>query len=275
MAKKQLKADQEKEIKSPEYQKQFERQYAEIVTFMIEQIIGRFENNALKGLQKSTTEKFEDAQIGNFASVFLKLAKSVKRKILKQFNNKRLEQATRKVLSKANNTNQDKLYSRISKEIGIDKKKLIAEEGLKPTTNALILETAQWAKKLRDDTLEEITAQTLRSMTQGTDLQDIIDELKQTGKERKNKAKFIARNQIANFNSISTKIRAQNLGIQEAIWITSRDERVRKCHQVRDGKRFDLAEGLYSSCDGKKLLPGTDYNCRCDYRLIIPEFENA
>ena len=25
--------------------------------------------------------------------------------------------------------------------------------------------------------------------------------------------------------------------------------------------------------DGKTLLPGTDYQCRCDYRLLIPEMD--
>ena len=89
--------------------------------------------------------------------------------------------------------------------------------------------------------------------------------------KRKNHAKFTARNQIGNFNSLTTKIRAQNLGITQAIWRTSRDERVRPCHKVRDGKAFDLATGLYSSCDGLSLLPGVDFQCRCDYELVIPE----
>jgi hypothetical protein len=25
--------------------------------------------------------------------------------------------------------------------------------------------------------------------------------------------------------------------------------------------------------DGKTLMPGTDYQCRCDYEMIIPEME--
>jgi len=114
------------------------------------------------------------------------------------------------------------------------------------------------------------TANSLRAMTQGSSLAEIMEQFDGLVEKRKNHAKFTARNQIANFNSITTKLRAQNLGITRARWITSHDERVRPCHDVRNGKEFDLDKGLYSSCDGEWLLPGVDYQCRCDYELIIP-----
>ena len=41
-----------------------------------------------------------------------------------------------------------------------------------------------------------------------------------------------------------------------------------------DGKKFKINEGLYSSCDGKTLLPGMDYNCRCIMKPIIPDDED-
>jgi SPP1 gp7 family putative phage head morphogenesis protein len=106
-------------------------------------------------------------------------------------------------------------------------------------------------------------------MTLGSSYDEILKEFKKDSKVKVNHAKFIARNQVANFNSISSKIRAQNLGITKAIWRTAHDERVRQCHKVRDGKEYDLSEGLYSSCDGKKLHVGTDYNCRCIAEYVI------
>ena len=65
----------------------------------------------------------------------------------------------------------------------------------------------------------------------------------------------------------------KKLGIKKAVWRTSADERVRASHEARDGKEFELSEGLYSSVDGKTLLPGTDYNCRCSYRMILEDEE--
>lgn len=264
----------EKEVKTPPPPKKFERDFEQFSDYMLAQMERQFLNQALLELNKGTVEKFADAQVGNFAKVFLNLAKKVKRKLLKRFGDDRIEKVVSNILENADKYNQERFYKGIEEKIGINTTELLAKEGLTFKRNALILETAQWAKKLRDETLEAFTAQSLRVMTHGESLQEVIDEFKATAKDRRDKAKFIARNQIANFNSMASKMRAQKLGIKQAEWITSGDERVRRCHQVRNGKRFALDEGLYSSCDGKTLLPGTDYQCRCTYRMIIPEFED-
>lgn len=258
-----------KKVRQPPYLKKYEKDYAKMVTYMVEQVEQRFLNQTLGELNKGTIEKFSDAQIGNYSAVFLKLSKRTKRKLLKQFSDDRIEKFTRDVLSKVDRYNKDQFYSKLEGAIGISQQQLVAQEAMKATTNALVLETAQWAKKLRDDTLEFFTANTLRMMALGTDYETILSEFKKTGKEKRNHAQFIARNQIASFNSISSKIRAQNVGITQAIWRTSKDERVRRCHAVREGKQYDLSEGLYSSCDGKTLQVGTDYNCRCYAEFII------
>lgn len=258
-------------IKTPKSLKSHEREFGEIMEKMISLMSSIYRNQVLKELNRSTIDKFEDAQVGNYAAVFLKLSKRAKKKLIKRFSDDRIDKLTKAYLSSVNKRNKEQLYKRLSNRIGIDPKQLSLNEHLKPTTNALILETAQWAKKLRDETLESYTANTLRAMTLGTDIEEIMNQFGEMEEKRKNHAKFTARNQINNFNSIMTKIRAQNIGIQKAVWVTADDERVRPCHEVRDGKEFNLDEGLYSSCDGKTLLPGTDYNCRCTYELIIED----
>jgi SPP1 gp7 family putative phage head morphogenesis protein len=264
-----------KTIPMPNSPKRFERQYADFTVFMIEQMAQRFKNQVLLALNKSTVEKFSDAQVGNYSTVYLTLANRVRRKLLKQFSNPRIKKQTDDTLSKVNEYNQQRTYAPVESSLGLNTTALIAKEGLKPQVNALMLETANWSKKLRDDTLEHFTANTLRSMALGKPLSEIIDEFDTEVSKRKNHARFIARNQVANFNGLTTKIRHQKLGITEGIWVTSKDERVRKCHKVRNGKRFKLSQGLYSSCDRKQLFPGTDYQCRCTYRAIVPEAEEV
>ena len=262
-----------KTIKQPKYQKSHEKEFERVMSYMIDIISTRFMNQAIKELNKGTVEKFADAQVGNYANVFLGLANKVRKKMLKQFDDKRIEQITRKILEKTDIQTKKQLYDRIENTIGISSKQLLDKDGMTYQTNALILETAQWAKKLRDETLDLYTANTLRAMTLGDGLEEIMSQFKGMEEKRKNHAKFTARNQIANFNAVSSKIRTKKLGITKAIWRTSKDERVRQCHAVREGKEFDLSEGLYSSCDGKSLLPGTDYQCRCTAEYIIPEYE--
>jgi SPP1 gp7 family putative phage head morphogenesis protein len=246
------------------------RQLSDFVSYMMDQVAQRFRNQVLGGLHKSTINKFADAQAGNYARVYAKLANDVRSKLLKQFDDKRIEELVRDILTKVNERNRAELYSKVEKRIGLSTKELTNTEGLTADINALILETKTWVKKSLDDTLAEYTANSLRAMTQGQSLEEVMQQFDGLVEKRKNHAKFTARNQIHNFNSIVTKIRAQNIGVEEAIWRTSEDERVRPCHQARNGKIFKLSEGLYSSCDGLSLLPGVDYQCRCDYELIIP-----
>ena len=165
------------------------------------------------------------------------------------------------MLGKLDKKSREEFYRRVAEKTGINITDLIAKEGMKPTTNALMAETSQWIKTLRDDTFQKFTNNTLFAMSQGESLDTIVSQFDEVISERKNHAKFLARNQVQNYNSITTKIRAQNLGITKAVWETAGDERVRPAHEDREGKEFDLAEGLYSDVDGLYLLPGTDYNC--------------
>jgi SPP1 gp7 family putative phage head morphogenesis protein len=269
--KRQLTANNPTSIRTSAAPKTQERELEAVTVFMVEQISKRFLSGAINALQVGTVEKFADAQSGNYAKIFLGLAGKVTNKMLDQFSDDRIEEMVDKILKKVDSKSRDEFYSRIEKTIGISSKELAATEAMKETTNALMLETSQWVKKLRDETLELYTSNTLRAMALGNGLEGITDEFDQLKEKRKNHAKFTARNQVNNYNSISTKIRAQNLGITQAVWVTAHDERVRPSHEAREGKTFNLDEGLYSSLDGKTLLPGTDYQCRCTMTLILPE----
>lgn len=269
--KRQVTAAKPTPIKSPKSPRGIENELADMLEFMVAQMAQRFQNQVLGQLQARTVEKFADAQTGNFASILLKLSKAAAKKLLQQFSNERIDTISQKALGKLDRKSKEEFYKRVAAKTGINVTDLIAKEGMKPTTNALVAETAQWIKTLRDDTFQKFTNNTLFAMSQGESLDTIVSQFDDVVSERKNHAKFLARNQVQNYNSITTKIRAQNLGITKAIWETAGDERVRPSHADREGKEFDLAEGLYSSVDGIYLLPGTDYNCRCTYTMIIPE----
>jgi len=243
----------------------------------------RWRTQILKELNQDTISKFSDAtQVGNFAKVFLAMAARVRRKLLKQFDDKRIEDLAKKYTSKVDNRNKSEFYRRAEEKIGISREELEATEGLTSQIKAYQLETMQWIKKMRDDTLQQWTSNTLRQMAEGKGLPEILSEFDGMVEQRKGHAKMIARTQISTFNSLTSKARAQNLGIKRAKWVTSRDERVRgnpggkypnarPSHYALDGVEFDLSKGAY--INGQYLLPGTSPNCRCDYIMIIPEME--
>ena len=251
------------QIKAPAPSRTIERRFAEATENMIDLMSRQYENQVLRQLNVSTINKFTDSQdqSGNYARGFKKLSSRARKKLLRRFSNIRIERMAKDFLNRADRETSAKLYKAVERKVGIPAKQLAVQEVVGQAKNALILETTNWMTKLRDETLELYTANTLRAMTQGKGIEEIITEFAGMKEKRKNHAKFTARNQINNFNSIMTKTRAKKIGITKAKWQTSEDERVRSSHEDRNGKEFDLDEGLYSSQDGKTLLPATDYQC--------------
>lgn len=279
--KRQIKTNRKTRIVAPKVSRTDERVFASEVETMVEMMGRIFKNQAIKSLNASTINKFADAipkefadaQTGNFSTIFLRLSRAAKRKLLLRFNNSRLENLAKKMLESSDEKTRKRLYNMIEKKVGISAGELAATEGMKTYRNALIKETALWIQKTRDETLEYFTANTLRAMTLGESIDNVMSNFDDLVENRKGHARFVAQNQINNFNSIMTKTRAQELGVTKARWITEQDDRVRESHADRDGQVFDLAKGCFSSVDGQYLLPQVDYNCRCDYELILDDEE--
>jgi SPP1 gp7 family putative phage head morphogenesis protein len=264
-----------KTVSMPPYQKQHEKTFGKFMAYMIEAMGSQFKNETFNKLHVKTINKFEDAQVGNYANVFIGLSKKAQRKILKRFSDARIQKFVFELLSKVDDVHKAETYKQFEGATGLSRTQMIAGEGLTPQMNALKAETNLWALKLRDETLQTFTSNAVHAMATGQSMEEVIAGFDLTKSKKVNAGQFVARNQIATFNSLASKMRMQKAGVQKAIWITAGDERVRPCHEVRNKKEFILSEGLYSSCDGKDLLPGVDYNCRCRMKAIFEEDEDA
>ena len=214
---------------------------------------------------------FADARSKSFASIFEALSKAANNKIIAKYSDEKMESMIKRIIDNVNKKNRSEIYGQVEEIIGINQKQLAHEEMLNDKSAAFMAETVEWAKKLRDDTLQEFTTSTLRSMALGQSVDYIDKQFDGITGKRKDHARFVARTQIATYNSLMTKVRAQNLGVTKAVWVTGGDERVRSAHKERDGKEFNLSKGLYSSVDKKWLLPGVDYQCRCTYMLVLED----
>lgn len=88
------------------------------------------------------------------------------------------------------------------------------------------------------------------------------------------KAKFIARNEVANLNELISRSQAEESGFSCYEWLATHDMATRESHAAMDGLicRYDDSS-VYSDDGGKTWkkrtagmyhgAPGTDYNCRC------------
>lgn len=111
----------------------------------------------------------------------------------------------------------------------------------------------------------------------GRSTRDLREELQSRYGVSKSRADLIARDQVGKLNGQITQQRHADLGIEEYIWRTSRDERVRgnpaglypdarHSHYALEGRRFKV-RGPGAPGIGH---PGDDFQCRCTQEPVLP-----
>lgn len=126
-------------------------------------------------------------------------------------------------------------------------------------------QNAELIRSLASAELERVAGIVERGLQQGENFQTISTEIQKSFGISHRRAKLIARDQTTKLNASLTKLRQQELGIEEYEWQTSGDERVRPTHKANDGKRFK-----WSKPPPKTGHPGHDVNCRC---VALPVLE--
>ncbi len=109
------------------------------------------------------------------------------------------------------------------------------------------------------DRIEEIVTNGIR---RGTRPETTLKQLAKLDGITKRRAEVIARDQIVTHNGRMTEIRHGKLGITHYFWKTVGDQRVRKLHRLREGKRFAYDNPPNAvKIDGHPGIGGIQ--CRC------------
>jgi SPP1 gp7 family putative phage head morphogenesis protein len=109
----------------------------------------------------------------------------------------------------------------------------------------------------------------MRGVQNGRDMHSISEALQHQFGVTKRRAAFIARDQANKATAAITRVRQAELGITEAEWLHSGGGRhPRPEHVAFSGKRYAIDKGAY--LEGKWVWPGTEPNCRCVCKSIIP-----
>jgi len=112
---------------------------------------------------------------------------------------------------------------------------------------------AEQAQKL-NELLQNANAFNVRHEDLAPKVQDILD----VGESR---AELIARDQTLKINAQAHQIAQTSAGVEEYVWSTSEDEKVRDSHQVLDGTTHGWDDP--PEVDGELVHPGEAINCRC------------
>lgn len=91
----------------------------------------------------------------------------------------------------------------------------------------------------------------------------VVDKLREAMGISRRRARVIARDQTHKMNSLLTRLRNEQIGIEAYIWQTMRDDRVRQLHRARQGKVFKWDD---PPSDGH---PGYAINCRCHAMAVL------
>lgn len=137
---------------------------------------------------------------------------------------------------------------------------------------ATVQENVGLVKSIAAEHLQDVQGLVMRSVTQGRDLEGLVEDLQKRYGVTKRRAAFIARDQNNKATATITRVRQQGLGIKQAKWRHSRGgKHPRKSHQEADGKVYDVDKGML--IDGEYIRPGELPNCRCVAISIIPGFD--
>lgn len=125
-------------------------------------------------------------------------------------------------------------------------------------------QNAQLIRSLPNEELERVSQTIQRNLQEGKRYQEISSDIQKSFGITRRRATLIGRDQTTKLNSSLTKLRQQEIGVEEYIWQTSGDERVRATHKAHDGKKF-----RWDSPPKNTGHPGQDINCRCNAIAVL------
>lgn len=150
--------------------------------------------------------------------------------------------------------------------LGIDLAAVVRQEDLGGYLQAAATRNAALIKGLADEMVKRVQETVTRAVINGMPVAELRKELTRQFHFGDNRARLIARDQVAKLNSDLNKIRHQQAGLSEYRWRTSADERVRPRHRDLEGKVYKYGEPTGAE---EGLPPGQPIQCRCIAQAIV------
>ena len=167
-------------------------------------------------------------------------------------------------VNSSNATNKRKFYASLQSSLGIDIQAIVQQENLNDILIAKTRENVALIKSIPNEFLKKVETVVFEGTTQGNRPTSMIKELQKIGDVTENRARLIARDQTSKINSALNQERQRNLGVEEYVWITADDDRVRPNHASKNGKTF-----RWDNPPKDTGNPGEDIDCRCIAQPII------
>lgn len=148
----------------------------------------------------------------------------------------------------------------------VDLSSVVADEDLESYLEAAALRNASLIRGLADDIMKRVATETTNALIGGKSAAELKTILKRQLEIGDARARLIARDQTGKLTADLNRIRHEQAGIDEYIWRTSQDERVRPRHRDLEGKQYKYGEPTGAE---EGLPPGQPIQCRCIAQGIV------
>lgn len=140
---------------------------------------------------------------------------------------------------------------------------------------ATVGENVALIRNIAAQQLAQIEGHVMRSVQTGRDLKTLTDALEQQFGVTRRRAARISLDQNNKATAVITRVRQQELGITEAVWLHSGGGKTQRPSHVKAGRekqRYEIAKGWFDPAVQEFIWPGTLVSCRCVSRAVVPGF---
>jgi SPP1 gp7 family putative phage head morphogenesis protein len=150
-----------------------------------------------------------------------------------------------------------RLGANIRATFKVDPDHIWSQADVRDQLQVAVTKSVSLIKGLNDDLAKRVEFTILDAAQKGQSTTILSERLRKEMGISRDRARLIARDQVSSLNATLTKIRQKQVGIDQYVWQTAQDERVRHAHRLRQGKIFSWDDPPQ---DGH---PGEPINCRC------------
>lgn len=190
--------------------------------------------------------------------------RSAAREALNAIPNAALAKAVRRLAGDVTDFQRQQLRRQFSEVLGVDV--LRVEPDLKPTVERFTTENVGLIKSIPSDFFGQIEEHLMGALSSGARASTLATVIHERFGVAKNRAAFIANDQVGKLYASVDRERQQALGVRGYTWRTVHDNRVRPAHKARNGQHFTWDDPPE---DGH---PGHAPRCRC---YSEPDVEDA
>ena len=153
------------------------------------------------------------------------------------------------------------------------------DEALASIKEAWVKNNVSYIKSLPEEMLDDVKDVILWGYETKQPLVNVYHRLEKLG-IGKSQARRLARDQIGTLSYQFTRAEHESIGVEEYLWKTRRDGRVRPCHAALNNTihRWDNPPEMWYITkagivySGRRCHPSQDYGCRC---TAVPVFNNS